>query len=303
MHVHSDGHTHALAPATRSRAFALGMALNVAFIAAEVIFGVRAHSLALLADAGHNLSDVLGLGLAWGALLLGQRPPTERHTYGWRRASILAALANAILLLVAVGGIAWEALQRLGHPEPVAGGVVMAVAGLGVLINGATALLFISGRKEDINVRGAFLHMAADAVVSLGVVAAGLAMARTGWLWLDPSVSLMIGAVIVWGTWSLLRESLRLAMDAVPQGVDLPEVEAYFQALPGITAVHDLHIWAMSTTEIALTAHLVKPDAEVDDALLQRIKRDLHERFRIEHTTIQLEREVGRCDQAPASVI
>ena len=179
----------------------------------------------------------------------------------------------------------------------------MAVAGLGVLINGATALLFISGRKEDINVRGAFLHMAADAVVSLGVVAAGLAMARTGWLWLDPSVSLMIGAVIVWGTWSLLRESLRLAMDAVPQGVDLPEVEAYFQALPGITAVHDLHIWAMSTTEIALTAHLVKPDAEVDDALLQRIKRDLHERFRIEHTTIQLEREVGRCDQAPASVI
>ena len=303
MHAHSHGHAHTPAPATRSRAFALGMALNVAFIAAEVIFGVRAHSLALLADAGHNLSDVLGLGLAWGALLLGQRPPTERHTYGWRRASILAALANAILLLVAVGGIAWEALQRLGHPEPVAGGVVMAVAGLGVLINGATALLFISGRKEDINVRGAFLHMAADAVVSLGVVAAGLAMARTGWLWLDPSVSLMIGAVIVWGTWSLLRESLRLAMDAVPQGVDLPEVEAYFQALPGITAVHDLHIWAMSTTEIALTAHLVKPDAEVDDALLQRIKRDLHERFRIEHTTIQLEREVGRCDQAPASVI
>ncbi len=303
MHVHSVGHTHSHAPATRSRAFAIGMALNIAFIVAEVIFGVRAHSLALLADAGHNLSDVLGLGLAWGALLLGQRPPTERHTYGWRRASILAALANAILLLVAVGGIAWEALQRLAHPEPVAGGVVMAVAGLGVLINGATALLFISGRKEDINVRGAFLHMAADAVVSLGVVAAGLAMARTGWLWLDPSVSLMIGAVIVWGTWSLLRESLRLVMDAVPQGVDLPEVEAYLQALPGITAVHDLHIWAMSTTEIALTAHLVKPDAEEDDALLLRIKRDLHERFRIEHTTIQLEREDGRCEQAPASVV
>ncbi len=264
---------------------------------------MRAHSLALLADAGHNLSDVLGLGLAWGALLLGERPPTERHTYGWRRASILAALANAILLLVAVGGIAWEALRRLGHPESVGGGVVMAVAGLGVLINGATASLFISGRKEDINVRGAFLHMAADAVVSLGVVAAGFAMARTGWLWLDPSVSLMIGAVIVWGTWSLLRESLRLAMDAVPQGVDLREVEAYLQALPGITTVHDLHIWAMSTTEIALTAHLVKPDAEVDDVLLQRIKRDLHERFRIEHTTIQLEREDGRCDQAPASVV
>lgn len=279
------------------------MALNVAFIVAEVLYGVRSHSLALLADAGHNLGDVLGLGLAWGALLLGQQAPTERHTYGLRRASILAALANAILLLVAVGGIAWEALQRLGQPQPVAGVVVMAVAGLGVLINGATALLFISGRKEDINVRGAFLHMAADAVVSLVVVAAGLAMARTGWLWLDPVVSLIIGAVIVWGTWSLLRESLRLAMDAVPQGVDFPEVETYLQALPGIIAVHDLHIWAMSTTEIALTAHLVKPDAEVDDALLQRINHELHERFRIEHTTIQLEREDGRCDQAPASVV
>lgn len=279
------------------------MGLNLAFIAAEVFFGVRAHSLALLADAGHNLGDVLGLGLAWAAILLGQRPPTERHTYGWRRASILAALGNAVLLLVAVGGIAWEALQRLGHPEPVEGGVVMAVAGFGVLINGVTALLFVSGRKEDINMRGAFLHMAADAGVSLGVVASGFVMSRTSWLWLDPAVSLAIGAVIVWGTWSLLRESLSLAMDAVPEGVGFPEVEAYLQALPGITAVHDLHIWAMSTTEIALTVHLVKPDAEVDDALLQRINRELHERFHIEHTTIQLEREDGRCAQAPASVV
>jgi cobalt-zinc-cadmium efflux system protein len=297
------GHNHPHGGATRSRAFALGAGLNVAFIAAEVIFGVRAHSLALLADAGHNLGDVLGLGLAWGALVLGQRPPTERHTYGMRRASILAALANAILLLVAVGGIAWEALQRLGHPGPVAGSVVMAVAGLGVVVNGVTALLFVSGRKEDLNVRGAFVHMAADAVVSLGVVAAGLAMARTGWLWLDPAVSLVIGAVIIWGTWSLLRESLRLAMDAVPPGVDFQQVEAYLQELPGVTAVHDLHIWAMSTTEIALTAHLVKPDAEVDDTLLQRINRELHDRFHIEHTTIQLEREDGRCEQAPANVV
>ena len=303
MHAHTHGHSHSHGGATRSGAFAWGMGLNVAFIAAEVIFGVRAHSLALLADAGHNLGDVLGLGLAWGALVLGQRPPTERHTYGMRRASILAALANAILLLVAVGGIAWEALQRLGHPGPVAGNVVMAVAGLGVVINGSTALLFLSGRKEDINVRGAFVHMAADAVVSLGVVVAGLAMARSGWLWLDPAVSLVIGAVIIWGTWSLLRESLRLAMDAVPQEVDFQQVEAYLQRLPGITAVHDLHIWAMSTTEIALTAHLVKPDAEVDDALIQRINRELHERFRIEHTTIQLEREDGRCSQAPANVV
>jgi cobalt-zinc-cadmium efflux system protein len=303
MHLHAHGQAQSHGVAARSRAFALGMALNVAFIVAEVIFGVRAHSLALLADAGHNLSDVLGLGLAWGALLLGQRPPTERHTYGLRRASILAALANAILLLVAVGGIAWEALQRFGRPEAVAGGTVMAVAGLGVVINGVTALLFISGRKEDINIRGAFLQMAADAMVSLGVVAAGLAMGRTGWLWLDPAVSLVIGVVIVWGTWSLLRESLRLAMDAVPEGVDYPEVEAYLQSLPGITAVHDLHIWAMSTTEIALTVHLVKPDAEVDDALIERINQELHDRFRIEHTTIQLEREDGRCGQAPASVV
>jgi cobalt-zinc-cadmium efflux system protein len=279
------------------------MTLNTAFIVAEVILGARAHSLALLADAGHNLGDVLGLGLAWVALLLGQRPPTERHTYGLRRASILAALANATLLLVAVGGIAWESLRRLGDPQSVATNVVMAVAGVGVIINGISALLFISGRKEDINIRGAFLHMAADAAVCLGVVAAGWAMARTGWLWLDPAVSLVIGAVIIWGTWSLLRESLHLAMDAVPPGVRLPDVASYLRALPGITAVHDLHIWAMSTTEIALTAHLVKPDAEVDDALLMRINRDLHDRFRIEHTTIQFEREDGRCLQARADVV
>lgn len=299
MHAHSHSH----ATNTRSRAFALGMFLNVTFIVAEVAFGLRAHSLALLADAGHNLSDVLGLGLAWGAVVLGQRPPTERHTYGMRRASILAALANAALLLVAVGAIVWEALQRLGRPEAVGGGVVVTVAALGVVINGATAMLFLSGRKEDVNVRGAFLHMTTDAGVSLGVVVAGLVIARTGWLWLDPAISLGISAVIVWGTWSLLRESLHLAMDAVPQGVSRPEVEAYLRTLPGVTAVHDLHIWGMSTTEIALTAHLVKPDAQVDDALLQRINHDLHQRFGIEHTTIQLEREDGRCAQAPAQVV
>jgi len=290
--MHSHGHTHSHAAPTRSFAFALGMALNVAFIAAEVLFGLRARSLALLADAGHNLSDVLGLGLAWGALALAQRPPTARHTYGMRRASILAALANAILLLVAVGGIAWEALQRLTQPEAVAGGVVMAVAAAGVVINGATALLFLSGRKEDLNVRGAFLHMASDAGISLGIVLTGLVILRTGWLWLDPVVSLVIGAVIVWGTWSLLRESLHLAMDAVPEGVNAAEVERYLSGLPGVTAVHDLHIWAMSTTEVALTAHLVKPDAEVDDVLLERINRELHDRFHIEHATIQLELDV-----------
>ena len=304
MHAHNHGnHAHAHTAPSRSRAFALGMALNLSFIAAEVMFGVRAHSLALLADAGHNLSDVLGLGLAWWALVLAQRPPTERHTYGMRRASILAALANAILLLMAVGGISWEALERLGRPHQVVGQVVMMVAAAGVVINGATALLFLSGRKDDINVRGAFLHMAADAVVSLGVVVAGLVMARTGWLWLDPAVSLAIGAVIVWGTWSLLRESMHLAMDGVPAGVDRVAVERYLAGLPGVTAVHDLHIWAMSTTEVALTAHLIKPDAEVDDVLLQRISRELHDRFHIEHITIQLEREDGGCEQAPAHVV
>ena len=301
--MHAHGHSHSHAPAQRSRAFALGMALNVAFIVAEVFYGVRSHSLALFADAGHNLSDVLGLGLAWGALMLGQRPPTERHTYGMRRASILAALGNAILLFIAVGAITLEALQRFGRPQAVAGGVVMAVAGLGVVINGATALLFLSGRKDDLNVRGAFLHMAADAGVSLGVVVAGFLIARTSWLWLDPAISLAISVVIVWGTWSLLRESLHLAMDAVPASVNRAEVEAYLQGLPGVTAVHDLHIWAMSTTEIALTVHLVKPDAEVDDALLERVKRELHDRFGIEHMTIQLECGEVPCGQAAAHVV
>jgi cobalt-zinc-cadmium efflux system protein len=271
--MHNHAHHQ---PATSSRAFTVGMALNIGFILIEVVFGVRARSLALLADAGHNLGDVLGLGLAWGALVLGQRPPTPRHTYGMRRASILAALANAVLLLVAVGGIAWEALQRLRRPEPVVVGVVMAVAAAGVLINGVTALLFASGRKGDINVREAFMHMAADAAVSLGVVVAGWAVLITGKLWLDPAASLLIGGVIIWGTWSLLRESLHLAMDAVPKGCDVRAVEQYLCSLPGVTAVHDLHVWGMSTTETALTAHLVKPDAEVDDRLLIRVSHELH---------------------------
>jgi len=298
-----SAHAHAHGPATRSRAFALGMLLNTTFVVAEVIFGVRAHSLALLSDAGHNLSDVLALGLAWGALVLGRRPPTERHTYGLRRASILAALANAIVLLVVVGGIAWEALQRLGRPQAVGEGVVMAVAAVGVVINSVSALLFLAGRKEDLNVNAAFLHMAADAAVSLSVVVAGFVMLRTGWLWLDPAVGLAIGAMIVWATWSLLRESLQLAMDAVPRGVNILEVDKYLRALPGVSAVHDLHIWAMSTTEVALTAHLVRPDADTDDVLLQRISRELHDRHGIEHTTVQVEREDGRCAQAPEGVV
>ncbi len=296
------GHDHH-APVTSTRAFALGMALNIGFILIEAVFGVRARSLALLADAGHNLGDVLGLGLAWGAVVLARRPPSARHTYGMRRASILAALANAILLLVAVGGIAWEALRRLQRPEPVAGGVVMAVAAVGVLINGLTAWLFFSGRKRDINVRGAFLHMAADAAVSLAVVASGWAVLRTGMLWLDPAASLLVGAVIIWGTWSLLRESLRLAMDAVPEGTDVRAVERYLRSLPGVTGVHDLHVWGMSTTETALTAHLVRPHEAADDAFLLSVSRQLHDRFGIEHTTLQLERSGVDCEQAPSDVV
>ena len=298
---HHHGHSHG--PRVGSRVFAAGTILNLSFIVVEVVFGVSSHSLALLADAGHNLGDVLGLVLAWVAVVLGQRPPTERHTYGLRRASILAALANAILLLLAVGGITWEALERLGRPTAVHGGVMMAVAAIGVVTNAATALLFFAGRHEDLNIRGVFQHMAADAVVALGVVLIGLAIARTGWTWLDPAGSLVIGTVIVVGTWGLLRDSLHLAMDAVPPGIDRGEVERTLAGLPGIHAVHDLHIWAMSTTEIALTAHLIKPEPGGDDALLQRITHELHDRFGIEHTTIQIEREDGRCDQAPAHVV
>lgn len=302
-HNHSQGHSHA--PANFGRAFAIGVAFNLGFVAVEAVFGVLAHSLALVADAGHNLSDVLGLLLAWGASVLAGRIPTTRRTYGLRRSSVLAALLNALVLLIAVGGIAWEAIRRLRHATPVAGETVMWVAGVGVLVNGITALLFMSGRRQDLNIRGAFLHMAADAAVSLGVVLAALAMRMTGWLWLDPAVSLLIAVVITVGTWGLLRESLSLALDGVPEGISPAEVEVYLAGLPGVEAVHDLHIWGMSTTEVALTVHLVKPDASVDDALLSRIHRELHDQFRIDHTTVQFELgdEAHECGQAPAEVV
>jgi len=296
-HAH-PGHAHG-APRSSWR-FGLGIALNLLFVAGEVAYGLRAHSLALIADAGHNLGDALGLLLALAAALAARRPPSHRHTYGMRRASILAALANAILLLVVVGGIAWEAIGRFAARVPVAGGTVMLVAAAGVAVNGLAALLFLRDRK-DLNVRAAFAHMLSDAAVSLGVVIAGLAIRLTGRAWLDPAVSLAIAVVIVFGTWELLRESLRLAMDGVPVGVDLPAVEAFLRALPGVTTVHDLHIWGMSTTEVALTAHLVKPDAQVDDAVLERLARELHDRFGIEHTTIQLEHADERCGQAGGS--
>ncbi len=282
--------THVHAPNHYNRIFAVAVALNVGFVIVEAGFGVAAHSLALLADAGHNLGDVLGLLLAWGATRLAQRKPSQRRTYGWRSSSILAAMLNAGLLLVAVGGIAWEAVQRFGRPGAVIGVTVIWVAAAGVVLNTATALLFVAGRKRDLNLRAAFLHMAADAAVSAGVVAAGFVMLRTGWMWLDPTVSLVIAAVILVGTWGLLRESVDLALAAVPAGIDPAAVEAFLGGLPGVTAVHDLHIWGMSTTESALTAHLVKPDPRDDDELLARACRELHDRFGIGHTTLQWER-------------
>lgn len=298
-------HDHTAPPADHNRAFAVGITLNLIFVAVEAAFGFRAHSLALLADAGHNLSDVLGLALAWGASILVSRDRTARRTYGLRRSSILAALANALLLLVAVGGIVWEAIQRLRAPEPVASGTVMLVAAIGIVINLATALLFLRGRAKDLNIRGAFLHMAADAAVSAGVVGAALVIQRTGAQWIDPVTGLVIAVVITAGTWGLLRDSVDLAMDAVPPGIDPVEVETYLGSLPGVTRVHDLHVWGMSTTHIALTAHLVRPGETNDDLLLAGASDDLHHRFGIEHITLQIERDatVASCALLPPGVI
>jgi cobalt-zinc-cadmium efflux system protein len=296
-HQHTHAHTgHSHGPASFNTAFAIGVALNAGYVVFEAIFGVIGHSLALVADAGHNLTDVLGLLLAWCAGAMAKSLPTKRKTYGLRGTSILAALFNAIFLLVSVGAIAWEALRRFNNPAEVAARTVIWVSLLGIAINTATALMFMSGRKGDLNIRGAFLHMAADAAISAGVVIAGLAILFTGRHWIDPIVSLLICAVIVWGTWDLLRESVNLALQGVPKDVDLDAVERYLSALPGIAKVHDLHIWAMSTTEIALTAHLVKPDGDLDDPLLDRIQHELHDRFGIEHITVQL--ECGTCQRS-----
>ncbi len=296
-HGHAHGHSHGVA-AVAGRAFVIGIVLNSAFVAVEAGAGLMTGSLALLADAGHNLSDVLGLLLAWGASHLSKRAPSRRRTYGWRRSTIMAALLNAVLLLVAVGGIAWEAIRRAQEPIAVPGGPIMIVAGIGFLINGATALLFLSSRRHDLNARGAFLHMAADAAVSLGVVASGAAILATGWAWLDPAVSLVIAVVILAGTWGLLREATDLAMDAVPAGIDPEAVAACLGSLPGVVAVHDLHVWGMSTTQSALTAHLVKPGKDDDDALIVRATQELRDRFGIDHVTLQWERTDGDCPGA-----
>lgn len=285
-------HHHHNHQSSYNRMFAIGVALNLGFVVLEAAFGYTAHSLALVADAGHNLSDVLGLLLAWGASLLAQRTPTSQHTYGWRRASILAALANAIILLIALGAIGWEALRRLTDVQPVVETTVIWVASIGIVINTLTALLFLADRHHDLNIRGAFLHMAADAAISFGVVVAAVLMLVTGWLWLDPIVSLAIGGVILLGTWSLLKESFTLALDAVPPSINAGAIDAYLRALPDVQDVHDMHIWALSTTEVALTAHLVLPSQQNHDALLETVCATLHDQFGIEHSTLQVESQI-----------
>ncbi|MGE5212115.1 MAG: cation diffusion facilitator family transporter [Nitrospirota bacterium] len=290
---------HGHIPANYDRAFAIGIALNVSYVIIEAVFGVLAHSLALVADAGHNLTDVLSILLAWGASRLSQMQPTRRYTYGLRSSSILASLVNAIILLIAIGAIAWEAIRRFNQPQEIPGGTIMAVAAFGVVINAATALLFVKGRETDLNIKGAFLHMAADAGVSLGVVAAGFAISRTGLYWIDPVTSLVIVAIIAVGTWGLLRDSARLALQAVPPGIDAGKVKEYLAALPEVVSVHDLHIWPMSTTETALTAHLEMPNGKGGDEFLHELCKHLHDRFKIEHCTIQIEQNANACSLAP----
>ena len=292
-HSHRD-HSHG--PTRHDRAFAIGVTLNVGFAAVELAFGLVSQSLALIADAGHNFSDVAGLLIAWFAALLARKPATSLRTYGYRRASILAALANAALLIAAVGWIVVEAVQRFFDPQPVASTTVIVVAALGVVINTATALLFMRGREHDINIKGAYLHMAADAAVSAGVVTAGILIYFTGWLWLDPAISIAIAFVILWSTWSLARDSLNLSLDMVPPNVDRGAVEKYLASLPGVSNVHHLHIWAMSTTEIALTVHLVRPNASLDDEFLKDACEGLKRSFGIVHATFQI--EAGACPEA-----
>ncbi len=306
MHGHDHHHTHShnSGPQDFRAAFAIGTGLNIALVGLQAAYGVIGHSVALLADAGHNLGDVFGLLLAWGASAAARRAPSSRYTYGLRSSSILAALANAIILLIAVGAIALEALQRFGSPEPVAAKAVMIVAAIGILVNGATALLFMRGRERDLNIRGAFLHMAADAAISLGVLVSAVLILKTGWMWLDPLVSLVISAIIVRGTWGLLRHSFDLALQAVPPGIDPAEVRGSLERLDGVERIHDLHIWAMSTTETALTCHLVMPGGHPGDAFIAQAAASLHEEFGIEHTTLQIEcGDAGTCALAPDHVV
>ncbi|WP_024341203.1 cation diffusion facilitator family transporter [Bradyrhizobium japonicum] len=302
-HGHGQAHGHVHTPASFGKAFAIGITLNIALVVAEATYGYIGNSTALLADAGHNLSDVLGLVVAWGASIAAKRAPSGRFTYGLRASTILAALANAVFLLVATGAIGWEAILRLQHPEPVAGITVMVVAGIGILINGFTALLFARGRKDDLNIEGAYLHMAADAAVSLGVVVSAALIIWTGWLWLDPVTSLVICATILWSTTSLLRGSIDMSMAAAPRGTDLAAIRAFLLARPGVSGIHDLHVWPISTTETALTCHLVMP-AGSGDAFLVETAQILKTTYRIGHTTLQVETHPDNgCALAPDDVV
>src|SRR3989449_6346445 len=302
-HEHQHHHDHHHAPRDYGVAFAVGIGLNFAFVVVEAVYGVLAHSTALLADAGHNLSDVFVVTLAWGASTLARRGPSERFTYGLRSSSILVALLNAALLLVVTGGIAWEAINRLASPAPVAGETVIWVALVGILINGASAMLFARDRRRDINMRGAFLHLAADAAVSLGVVVAGIGIVFTGWLWLDPLARLVLAVGIGWSNRGLLRDSVALALNAVPEHIDPRVVRSYLSLLAGVAEVHDLHIWAMSTTETALTVHLVIPGGHPGDAFMAEVCRELRARYHVHHATIQIEPGAQQCEPAPDNVV
>ncbi len=298
-HGHSHGHGHSHAPASYGRAFAIGIVLNSVFVGIEAVYGFLSGSMALVADAGHNLSDVLSLVIAWGASVMTARPASSRFTYGYKSSSILAALVNAGLLLVAIGAILIETMRRFYVPAHVEGMTMIVVAGIGVIINTATALLFMSGRKNDLNIRGAFMHMAADALVSVGVVVAGILILLTGKAWIDPITSLIIVAVIAWGTWGLLKDSVKMGLLAVPDGIDEAAVKDHLAGLPGVAAVHDLHIWPMSTTETAFTAHLVMPDGHPGDSFLHGVAQQLDQIFGIHHSTIQVEMAHNGCELEP----
>ena len=303
-HAHGHAHAHVHAPANHGPALVIGIGLNLGFVLVEAVFGWLGNSVALLADAGHNLSDVLGLVVAWVALLLAARRPSARFTYGLGGSSIVAALFNAVLLLVAVGAVAWEAILRLMHPEPSAGLTMIVVAAAGIVVNGVTAWLFSRGQQDDLNIRGAFLHMLSDAAVSTAVVVAGLLMLGTGWLWLDPLASLIVSGVIVWTTWSLLRQSLAMSVDAVPETIDPVAVRNYLCGCPGVDSIHDLHVWPMSTTGIALTAHLVMGAGHPGDAFLRATAEELEHRFGINHATLQVETDQhNACELAPDEVV
>ncbi len=306
-HDHHDHgpHGHGHGSGNHGRAFAVGIGLNLAFVIVEVVYGVLSHSVALLADAGHNFGDVLGLGLSWGATALASLKPSERRTFGFRRTTIVASAANALVLLFVTGGLTWESIRRLLSPEPTQGKTMIFVALVGALINTASALLFMRGDRGDLNVRSAFLHLASDAVLAVGVAITGALIVATGWLWLDPAVSIVLALAILGGTWSLMRKSLDLMLDAVPEGIDPGEVKAFLGALPGVVEVHDLHIWAMSTTETALTAHVVMPRASQRPTFLAEVCKELHDKFHIEHSTLQIDPEEAPapCALAPDEVL